>query len=564
MYRDGLKVRELEPLGGAHSLRVPVGVTLVLIFALAAVVSSWYGLGGGISRDGAVYLYSGQRMAEGVPPYVSVFDHKGPLAPMLAGAGVMLSKLLNTDQIMTVRVVFFLMGCLAVVSAYLLGSSLFKSQRAGIFAALTFLGFFCFARYATAEPEAKTPMLLFEVLALLLTSQKRWFWAGLCGSLAFLVWQPMAVFPFVSFVLAVTRPREERFKAALRAAAGILTPLVVVVTYFYSYDALDDFLDGFVLFNFLYIVRGQAPLGLHLAGAAFNIALPYSTMLVPILLGLVMILRLYFLKPFPYRFAPIVLSFPAPVLWSLRDFQLADDFYVFLPYAAIGFGALLALAIDRAKPAQLLAMLLSTAILLAPVLWFLQNFQLPDGSYVFLLFAAVGFGALLAFAVHRAKTLLLPASLLNLVLLTVALANTFDEVSATAADRLKGTDISLNQQREGALAVEERLGEAARLASINSPQVLVLLHQENPNPYLWLTAGVDRAIEARTLRGFEGWIRQLEASDPDAIAFFGEGQTLTPTCHLSPAHRHDIYDWLRPRYQAEKMGPWWIYVKNSR
>ena len=157
-----------------------------------------------MSRDGALYLYSGQRMAEGVPPYVSVFDHKGPLAPMLAGAGVILSKLLNSDEIMTVRVVFFLMGCLAVISAYLLGSTLFRSPRAGIFAALTFLGFFCFARYATAEPEAKTPMVFFEVLALLLTSQKSWFWAGLSGSLAFLVWQHMVVFPLVTLVLAAT------------------------------------------------------------------------------------------------------------------------------------------------------------------------------------------------------------------------------------------------------------------------------------------------------------------------------------------------------------------------
>src|SRR3712207_6056817 len=129
MYRDDLKVRELGPLGGMYSLRAPVVVTLLLIFALAAAVSSLYGLGGGLSRDGAIYLYSGQRMADGVPPYVSVFDHKGPLAPMLAGAGVMLSKLLNSNDIMTVRVVFFLMGCLAVVSTYLLGSTLFRSEE---------------------------------------------------------------------------------------------------------------------------------------------------------------------------------------------------------------------------------------------------------------------------------------------------------------------------------------------------------------------------------------------------------------------------------------------------
>jgi hypothetical protein len=535
----------------------------LLVLALAAFVYNLHGFEDTLLRDYSIYLYSGQRMAEGIPPYVSVFDHKGPLSPMLAALGVAWSKELNWDDVYTVRLVFYTTACLTAVAVYLLGKNAFRSQVAGLFGALAFLGFYGYAQPAASGPEPKTPMVLFETLSLLFAVQKRWFWAGLCGSLAFLVWQPMAIFPFVALVLAVTRPKEERYGAALRAASGIATPLVIVVAYFYYHDALDDFLDGFVFFNFLYIVRGQVPLGTHLAGAAFNIALPYSTMLVPIILGLVMILRLYLLKPFPYRFAPIVLSFPAPVLWSLRDFQLADDFYVFLPYAAIGFGALLVLAIDRAKPAQLLAMLLSTVILLAPVLWSLRNFQLPDGSYVFLLFAAVGFGALLAFAVHRTKTLLLPVSLLSVVLLTVALANTFDEVSASAADRLKGTDISLNQQREGALEVEERLGEDARLASINSPQVLVLLHQENPNPYLWLTAGVDRAIEGRTPGGFEGWIRELEASDPDAIAFFGEGQSLTATSHFSPEHSHAFYDWLRPRYQAEKIGPWWLYIRNS-
>ena len=76
MYRDYLKIRELGLLGGTYSLRVPVVVTLLLIFALAAAVSSLYGLGGGLSRDGAIYLYSGQRMAEAVPASVSVLDHK--------------------------------------------------------------------------------------------------------------------------------------------------------------------------------------------------------------------------------------------------------------------------------------------------------------------------------------------------------------------------------------------------------------------------------------------------------------------------------------------------------
>jgi len=487
----------------ANQLALPL-----LVLALAVFVYSLYGFDDVMLRDYSIYLYSGQRMAEGIPPYVSVFDHKGPLSPMIAGLGVMLSQALGWDDIHTVRLVFFASGCLTVVAVYLLGKSAFRSQVAGFFAALTFLGFYAYAQPASSGPEPKTPMILFETLSLLFAVQKRWFWAGFCGSLAFLVWQPMAFFPLVTLILAVARPREERYGAALRALAGIAVPLVVIVAYFYYHDALGNFLEGLVLFNVLYLVRGGSMVW-QIAGATGVVAATYSTMLVPIVIGLMVILRLYFLRPFEYRFAPILLSFPGPFLFSLLDFQLADDFFVFLPFVAIGFGSFLAIATQRAK-----------------------NPRLVGG-------------------------------LLGGVLLVVALANTFDAVNASTAYALKGTTIDLNQQEEGAEKIEERFGENVRLASINSPQVLVLLHKKNPNPYLWITAGVDQEIEAETPGGFEGWLEELEAADLNAISFFGEGQSLLPSAHLTRAHNQELDRWLDLRYRAEKIGPWWLFVRNS-
>jgi hypothetical protein len=481
----------------------------LLILALAAFVYGLYGFDGVLLRDYSIYLYSGQRMAEGVPPYTSIFDHKGPFSPMLAGFGVMLSQLVNWDDIYTVRLVFYATGCLTVVAVYLLGKNVFRSQEAGIFASLTFLGFYAYAQAATSGPEPKTPMVLFEALCLLFATQKRWFWSGFFGSLALLVWQPMAAFPFVTFLLAATRPREERYNAALRAMAGITLPVVAIVAYFYFKGALDDFINGFVLFNLLYLARGSHQVGSVLGSAAINIALPYSTMLVPIIIGLVMIFRLYSLRPFEYRYLPILLSFPAPLLWSLRDFQLADDFYVFLPYAAIGFGAFLASAIRRAEASRVLA------------------------------------------------------AVMGAILLAIALANTWDEVSAGAADRLLGTNVDLPTQREGALEIEERFGKDIKLASINSPQILVLLHRENPNPYLWITAGVDQEIEARVPGGFNGWLQELDEFDPGAISFLGEGQSLLPSAHLTNEHYQALDTWLDAHYRAEKIGPWWLFVKKD-
>ena len=98
-----------------------------LVFAMAALVYRQYGFHGRLGRDEAANLYSGQRMAQGVPPYVSIFDNKGALAPMLAGLGVTVSKQLDWNDIYTVRMVFFIVSCFAVVSVYLLGNSLFQS-----------------------------------------------------------------------------------------------------------------------------------------------------------------------------------------------------------------------------------------------------------------------------------------------------------------------------------------------------------------------------------------------------------------------------------------------------
>ena len=502
-------------LASAGELAFPL-----FIFALAAFVYGLYGFDGVLLRDQSIYIYSGQRMAEGIPPYVGIFDHKGPLSPMLAGLGVMLSEGLNWDDIYTVRLVFFTTGCLTVVAVYLLGKSVFRSQTVGFFAALAFLVSYGFGYQAASGPEPKTPMVLFQALSLLLTSQKRWFWAGFFGSLAFLVWQPMGIFALVTFVLAITRPREERYGAALRALAGIATPLAAIVAYYYYHDALDDLLDGVVLFNALHLTRGQyttSPLILRMlsnpslfTSTIREIFLSYTTMMVPIILGLIMIVRLYFLRPYQYRFAPILLSFPAPFLWGLLDFQLNQDFFVYLPYAAIGFGALLALLIEHAKNPRLLAALLSA------------------------------------------------------VLIVVALATTLEGVNASAAHTVLGTPIDLPQQREGALEIEDRLGEDAKIASINSPQVLVLLHRENPNPYPFITGGIDRQIEAETPGGFEGWLRELEEFDPDAIAFFGEGQYVLPAPDLTTEHYLGLADWLNSRYHVERIGPWWLYVKGPQ
>jgi len=428
---------------------------------------------------------------------------------MLAGLGVIVSKQLAWDDIYAVRLVFFIVSCLAVVSGYWLGNSLFQSQRVGGFAAFAFLGFFGFARHAAGSgPRTKTPMVLFETLSLLLTSQRQWFWAGLCGSLSSLAWQPTAIFPLVTLILATARPREERFPAISRALAGIGLPLVVIGAYFHYHGAFYELLDGAILFNIRYLDRVQYSFISHISKVERAVFSGYGTMLLPIVIGLIMVVYIYFWRRSLHEsfrdtltkdaFAPVLLSFPAPVLWSLLDFQGYPDFYVFLPYLAIGFGKFLDLAVQHMERSR--------------------GTTLQEGAPRFL----------------------------TTGLCIALIASAWINVHVRRESRL-------DLQKQAAFEIEERFGEDVRLLSIGAPEILVVLHRINPSPYVFIISGIDRRIHANTPGGFEGWLQELEAYGPEVIAF---GQT-------NGIHTYKLMDWLKSQYHEEHIGPWELYVRDS-
>jgi len=121
---------------------------------------------------------------------------------------------------------------------------------------------------------------------------------------------------------------------------------------------------------------------------------------------------------------------------------------------------------------------------------------------------------------------------------------------------------SLRAQQRSVEEIRERFGQDARIVSINAPQVLALLGTENPNPYLFTTEDIDRQIAADVPGGFEGWLRSLEAHDPDAIAFFAEAQRQQPTSGMTVEHARQLNDWLDTRYRVEKIGTFYLYVED--
>jgi hypothetical protein len=458
-------------------------------------------------KDDSFYLYSGQQMAAGVPPYVSIFEIKGPVSPILAGFGVMLAEMMGWNDIITVRVVFFFISCLTVVVVYLLAAYLFNSMRTGVFSAMTFIAFNGFALHAASGPRPKTPMVLFEILSLLFTAKKLWFWGGFFGSLSFLVWQPAGIYPLITFIIAVCQPKGQKYQAVSQTLLGIIFPMVLIGGYFAYHHALYDLLDGLLLFHISgYMDRSiyDSSFLSHLTRPLAAVGSGYRSMILPIFIGLVMI-SLFYLWRRTYNknwsstlttdpFSVILLTFPAIIIWSVIDFQGYPDFYVLLPYAAIGFGQFIVLTIQRLEAEM-------------------NEFQsIIKYSSMFLL-----------------ATTLLAVSLYN--------ARSYNKTNGGALHR----QIQFARQLEERF--EKEFGTGMKLVSIGAPKVLVFLKRVNPTRHVNTNGGLGEYIHATTPGGFEGWLRSLDEYDPDVIVL---GWTWGKQ---SRKLRH----WLKTKYTKEEI-----------
>lgn len=482
----------------------------VLVFCIAAAIYGQYGFQGKLTRDDANLLYSAQRMAEGEPPYVSMFNHTVPLPPLLAGLGVMAANRFGWNDLAAVRFLFFIIGCASVVGIYLLCSHLFQSWRDGMIGALVYMGFAPFAAAAVSGPQKKTPMVLFEVLCLLMMTRKRWFWTGLFGSLSFLCWQAMGFYPILALILAVLDPDKGAPARIFRILAGVLSPFLPVGFYFYHHHALGEWFEGAILFNLRFIDRGETTLLDHLLKPIGVIGLQSGAMLLPILIGFIVMIYLYGSRLCRYPslreglvkdpYAPMLFSFPAPIVWSFIDFQSIPDFYVFLPYVAVGFGFFLIRAAQAFRQGDEPGKIVS-------------GFGKGGKGMVIGLFAA-----LLAFAQFNA---------------------------------VRSPKLELVAQKKGAREIEQRFGKDMAFMSLGTPELLVLLRRKNPTPYVFIVSGIDRRIHAKTPGGFGGWLRSLDALGPEVIGF-------GPTQGI---HTHQLIDWLNSKYERERIGPWTIFVK---
>ncbi len=474
--------------------------------AVAVALFTRFGLDGTLSRDEAMYAYPGQQLAHGVPPYASVFDPKGPLAAMVAGLGAALGNAAGAGDLVAIRVAFFVVSCATVLAVFLLAQRLWRSTTAGVVAAVAFASFRGFAADALSGPDAKTPGVLCLVASMWLLLRGRWFWAGAAGSLAFLVWQPLVVFPVVAVLFApVGAEAGRRRRAAGLAAAGVAAPLVATAAYFAAVGALSRLVGAAFVFPLTGIHRARMSVLERLDLIATVVHRDYRASGLLFWAGLSLLLALTVALLARHRGHPgralrsplvlvVGLTGLAQAGYAAVDFQGYPDLYPLLPYAALGLGGAAALAV----------------------------------------------GALRGITARRAVTAAVLVAATGLV-----------GVSWTWFGSDPMNDGGLRAQRADACGLTRMLGRTGSVYALGDPTPLVLTGRRNPDRFVYLASGVDRWKIRHTAGGFAGWTAQIAADRPQVVVIRGWHTRV----------RHQLGAWLHSAgYRWDHLGRWGIYA----
>ncbi len=458
--------------------RLVLVAQILLVLSVAVLVYTRFGINDLLFRDEAIYAYGGQQLVEGVPPYVSIVDPKTPLATVLSGAAVAAGRAFGIDDVYAIRVGFLILSLLTVVAVFVAASLLTGSSMAGLVGAATFISFKGFAIDALGGPNAKTPGILFAVLATALLLQRRWFLGGIAASLAILVWQPLVIYAAAAIAFAwFSSDRADRRRNAAVALAGVLIPGAVTIVYFAMVGAADELFETAFLLPLIGTQRAESTFGDHIVHIALAVARGYGLSSVLFWGGLLFVLLLAASRIWNGRGKwgrlagdPLIVLITVPLLFfmafSLVDFQGYPDAYPFLPLAAFGVACAAAGLLQR----------------------------MEDRGRRPIAVAVLG------------------AAALGVVVLTWAWYG---------QERPVADATGLIAQRRDAAAAERILGPDGTFYALGDPSPLVLMQRRNPSPEIYMAAGVASWVIDHKPGGFEGWTQEIAAQQPDMVMSSG-------------------------------------------
>jgi hypothetical protein len=428
---------------------------------VALVVYLLHGFQGSLARDQGTFVYAGQEVARGVPPFVGIFNSVGPLGDVVTGVGIRMGSWLGVDAVLAARLTYLLFSVAAVVALSVLARVALRSRAAGLLAPALFLTFGSFLKLATDGPREKTVMVVCLELALLMMLQRRWFWAGALTGLATLTWQPVLLSAVAAALVAVVTSGAPRVRAAATYVVGGLVPAAVVVVAYAVSGHLQVAWWGFAVVNVGYTSQPTIFTSRHV------VTRDYGVSIVLVVVGWVLAL-----------------------VWGVLALRRAR-----------GSGR------DDSPQRDRALLVLAAGGLVAGVWTCYATNGGPD-LFVVLPYAALG----LAYGVVRAARALPPLSARRVVAAVAVLG-----VVAAAAESVNTRDSRLPLERRDSKAVAALLPPGSTIVSINTPSVLVLLDRRNPNPWQLSTSATAPFYDDHLPGGLAGLSRRIARLHPAVI-----------------------------------------------
>jgi hypothetical protein len=478
-------------------------VDVIIVVVVATAIYGLQGFDAALSRDLGVFVYGGEHVAQGVPPYVGIFNTVGPLADAVPGLAIWLGGLVGLGPILSARAFFLALSVACCALVYLLARDTFSSRSAGFVSAAAFLTFQDFLQLAAGGPREKTTMVLFLVTALVLVNRRRWLTAGVFTALATLVWQPAFAMAATAVVVAVLLGRAQRLMALTRWVAGGLIPSALTVLILGVTGALAQGWAGFVTVDLLYTRQPSA-----------------------------------------WSEPAATLAF----LWKGYHYSLVVFGVGLVCVLALGGIGLLSRGMPDRSPQRPTASaeVVLAASALAGVAWTLVAINGPPDLFELLPITAVGIGGAVSHVARHLPAAVSHASVAAVCIAAVGLAG----VEASSA----GTHRLLQQQAD----ISEVLAAAppgTTVTSINAPEVLAITDTSNPTSYQLFDGPIDRYLRHTSLGGVGGYASYLSQARPGLLIVGSPVGTRWPASLLDGSYRragsYSSWTW----YVSRALGP---------
>jgi hypothetical protein len=373
---------------------------------------------------------------------------------------VLSARAVDKNDLTAMRAEFFVFALLAVVAVYVLGLWLWRSPLAALAGAVVFASFQGFAQDALGGPDAKTPGILLMVVSLALLVRRRWFLAGIAGSLAFLDWQPLGICAAAAVVGALLVSEESRLRRGLIALGGVAIPLAATVLFLLIDGGLSEFIEASFTFPATGLRRGDVTLGGNIDTIVRVVNDHYGHTRVLFWAGLVLLVPAAVVAAKRIPGLLVLGTALAFVAASVYDFQGYPDLYPLLPYAAIGIGGLVAI--------------------LTPRIAGLWPRRVAAGLALFAVAVLAG-------------------------------------LSIHWFDGARDAGPSLRKERAQAAKIQRLLRPGERIYALGDPTLLVLTHRRNPTRYIYLGSGVDHWAVDHEFGSLEGWQSHIRAANPAIV-----------------------------------------------